>query len=169
MTVRTATAEDLVEEVVLFGRTLRTVLGNDHETGLPPALLGVLLVLANTAPCRQNELAVSLCISQSSLSRQITELVDAGLVERRPDPEDGRAALVQVSESGRALLADHRQRRAARLLTTFADWSQDDAEQALVALRRLKTTFAGMTAPPVTVGSAARHGNTTRHEEGHGA
>ncbi|MFF0814006.1 MarR family winged helix-turn-helix transcriptional regulator [Rhodococcus sp. NPDC003318] len=142
MTVQTATAEDLVEEVFLFGRTLRGVLGGSDESGVAPALIGVLHVLAANAPCRQNELAVRLCVSQSSLSRQIAELVDAGLVERHADPADGRASIVQLSEAGHELLANNKEFRAARLLTMLAEWSQDEAEDALTALRHLKQTFS---------------------------
>lgn len=142
MTVQTTTAEDLVEEVFLFGRTMRVVLAGIDDAGLPPALIGVLQVLSSTAPCRQNELAVHLSVSQSALSRQIADLVDAGLVERRCDPADGRASLVQVTDAGRRFLADNRERRASRLLTMLADWSQDEAEDALTALRRLKNTFS---------------------------
>ncbi|MFE3291230.1 MarR family winged helix-turn-helix transcriptional regulator [Rhodococcus sp. NPDC059234] len=142
MTVRTATAEDLVEEVFLFGRVLRNVLVAGSDDGLPPALLGVLHVLVTVGPCRQNELANHLCVSQSSLSRQIADLVDAGFVERRPDPVDGRASLVQLSESGAELLNKNKEDRADRLHDLLAGWSQDEADAALASLRHLKNTFS---------------------------
>ncbi|MFD1814031.1 MarR family winged helix-turn-helix transcriptional regulator [Rhodococcus gannanensis] len=142
MAVQTATAAHLVEEVFLFGRVLRGALGGGTETGLPPALTGVLFVLAHSAPCRQNELAVSLCVSQSALSRQIADLVDAGLVARRPDPDDGRASLVELTDAGRRILADSKARRADNLRERLADWSQDEAEAALAALRHLIDTFS---------------------------
>ena len=141
MAVQTATAENLVEEVFLFGRVLRGALGSD-QTDLPPALIGVLQVLAHSAPCRQNELALSLCVSQSALSRQVAELVDAGLVERHPDPEDRRASLVQVSDAGRRLLIENTGRIVARLRERFGEWNQDEAEDALIALKHLKETFS---------------------------
>ncbi|MGW0175256.1 MarR family winged helix-turn-helix transcriptional regulator [Rhodococcus sp. NPDC003322] len=160
MTVQTTTAQDLVEEVFLFGRTLRNLLGNADESGLPPALLGVLHVLAGSAPCRQNELAVNLCVSQSSLSRQIADLVDAGLVERRTDPADGRASLVQLSDAGVRFLADNRELRAARLRRMLADWSQGEAEDALAALRHLKQTFSSPARTPVTGATAPLKGGS---------
>lgn len=141
MAVQTATAEDLVEEVFLFGRALRHLLGGGDETGLPPALLGVLHVLATVGQCRQAELAGNLCVSQSSLSRQIADLVDAGLVERQADPEDGRASLVRLSKSGTELLRSNRERRADRLRTLLGEWSEEEARDALTSLRRLKHTF----------------------------
>lgn len=164
MTVQTATAEDLVEEVFLFGRTLRVVLGGGDESGVAPALIGVLHVLATHAPCRQNELAVSLCVSQSSLSRQIAELVDAGLVERRADPADGRASLVQLSEAGHRLLTNNKEFRAARLLTMLAEWSQDEAEDALTALRHLKHTFSTNPVRTPVTGVITQHQGGITHD-----
>ncbi|MBP1158443.1 DNA-binding MarR family transcriptional regulator [Rhodococcus sp. PvR044] len=146
MAVQTATAEDLVEEVFLFGRALRNILGGADTSGLPPALLGVLHVLATVGQCRQMELASNLCVSQSSLSRQIADLVDAGFVERHADPEDGRVSLVRLSESGTELLRANRERRAERLRTLLGEWSEEEAHEAVTSLRRLKHTF--MT-PPV--------------------
>ncbi|EME17590.1 MarR family winged helix-turn-helix transcriptional regulator [Rhodococcus triatomae] len=142
MTVQAETAADLVEEVFLFGRVLRGALGGGAVTGLPPALTGVLHVLAHSEPCRQNELALSLCVSQSALSRQIADLVDAGLVVRRPDPDDGRASLVEVTDAGRRILADSKALRAENLRERLATWTQGEAEDALTALRHLIHTFS---------------------------
>ena len=100
MSVTRPTSEDLVDEIFLFGRALRDALNAGESGSLPPALNGVLFVLAGHGECRQNELASELYVSQSSLSRQIAELVDLGLVERRPDPSDGRAFRIDVSEQG---------------------------------------------------------------------
>ncbi|TQF66298.1 MarR family transcriptional regulator [Rhodococcus spelaei] len=154
MAIRTATAEDLVEEVFLFGRVLRNLLVAADETGLPPALIGVMHVLVTAGPCRQNELANNLCVSQSSLSRQIADLVDAGYVERHPDPGDGRASLVQLSESGAQLLKENKEERAGRLHDLLAGWSQDEADAALASLRLLKHTFS---TPPARKSVAAHN------------
>ena len=42
-------------------------------------------------------LAETLCIDKGSVSRQVQHLVDLGLVDRAPDPADGRATLVSAS------------------------------------------------------------------------
>jgi DNA-binding MarR family transcriptional regulator len=43
-------------------------------------------------------------VSQPGLSRRVERLAAAGLVERHPDPEDGRGVVVRISRSGRAAL-----------------------------------------------------------------
>lgn len=58
---------------------------------------------ADEAGMRQRDLTDRLYISQPSLSRMIDRLVEEGLIHRRPDPSDGRGALLELSPDGRAL------------------------------------------------------------------
>jgi MarR family transcriptional regulator for hemolysin len=50
---------------------------------------------------RQVELAEALGIEEASLSPVLTQLCDAGLVERRPDPRDRRANTLHLTPAGR--------------------------------------------------------------------
>ncbi|HET6708812.1 MarR family winged helix-turn-helix transcriptional regulator [Amycolatopsis sp.] len=75
------------------------------ESGLHPAAAMLLSDLAKNGETRPSELAKRRLVDLSVVSRQITQLSAAGLVDRRPAPEDGRASLVSVSEKGRAELA----------------------------------------------------------------
>ncbi len=64
----------------------------------------VLLEL-NAAPDRQlrmQDLAVRAVLSRTRVSRVVGELEEAGLVERRPDPADGRATLASITAAGRS-------------------------------------------------------------------
>ena len=70
----------------------------------------VLLEL-NAAPdrrLRMQELGVKAVLSRTRVSRIVTELEGAGLVERVADPDDGRATLATITRAGRVAL-----RRAA--------------------------------------------------------
>ena len=142
MSVQPETAQALVDTVFLFGRSLRAVVTASAENVLPPALVSVLFMLAVRGECRQNELAADLCVSQSSLSRQMSDLVDAGYVERSSDPADKRAFRIRVSEAGHEVLEETKQRRAARLRSMLEDWSQEEAAAALSSLKRLNETFS---------------------------
>ena len=53
---------------------------------------------------RHRDLLERLVMSQPGLSRKVERLEAAGLVERRPDPVDGRGVIVRLSRSGRAAL-----------------------------------------------------------------
>jgi DNA-binding MarR family transcriptional regulator len=144
MAVHPNTAEVLVDEVFLFNRALRSAVStSDTPTPLPIALTGVLAALAGESECRQSELAMKLCVSQSSLSRQIAELVDGGYIVRAPDPDDGRATRIRLSDKGSECLDITREIRVAQLSRMLGEWSEDEAVTAIESIRHLKNTFAG--------------------------
>jgi DNA-binding MarR family transcriptional regulator len=51
----------------------------------------LLLHLIQDGPMRSSALAETVCADPSTVSRQAATLVELGLVERRPDPDDRRA------------------------------------------------------------------------------
>ena len=66
----------------------------------------VLLEL-NAAPdrrLRMQDLGLKAVLSRTRVSRIVTELEQAGLVERLADPDDGRATLAHITASGRRAL-----------------------------------------------------------------
>jgi DNA-binding MarR family transcriptional regulator len=96
------------------------------------------MALEARGQCRQNELASDLCISQSALSRHVTDLVNAGFITRNPDPGDGRATQVLTTDAGRELLKRTRAARAESLQSVLADWEDVDAQAAGDAFRKLR-------------------------------
>ena len=144
MTIRQETARALVEEIATLGRLVKAISGH-HALALSPAQQGVLRLLAQRGECRQNELTAALGVGPSALSRQITELVSSGLVARRPDPEDGRAALISVSDVGATTLREASDRRSGQLAGLLDDWDEDEAQDALASLEHLVATFSSTT------------------------
>lgn len=66
----------------------------------------VLLEL-NAAPerrLRMQDLAARVVLSRTRVSRLVDEIVRAGLVERIPDPDDGRATFAAITGRGREAL-----------------------------------------------------------------
>ncbi len=53
---------------------------------------------------RLRDLVERVLLSQPGLSRKVARMEDEGLVERLPDPHDGRGVLVRMTRSGRAAL-----------------------------------------------------------------
>ncbi|MEU2000033.1 MarR family winged helix-turn-helix transcriptional regulator [Rhodococcus sp. NPDC019627] len=141
MSVQPDTARALADAVLALGRSLRAVVFTSGETVIAPALTSVLFVLSTRGECRQNELAADLCVSQSSLSRQIAELADAGYVLRTADPHDKRASRIQVSPKGFDVLRETTERRAERLRAMLDGWSQEQASAAVTSLLQLNETF----------------------------
>ncbi|MGH8945650.1 MAG: MarR family winged helix-turn-helix transcriptional regulator, partial [Acidimicrobiia bacterium] len=83
--------------------------------GLTPSQLSVLASLSRHAPMTLRELAETEGVAAASISGIVGRLVDKGLVSRVPNPEDGRSALVEMSEQGREILERGRGARTAIL------------------------------------------------------
>lgn len=76
-----------------------------HE-GMPITWYDVLLVL-NAAPgrrLRMTELGEQAVVSRERVSRVVSELESAGLVERVANPDDRRSSFAQITAAGRARL-----------------------------------------------------------------
>lgn len=91
-----------------------------------PAAAMLLADLATLGECRLSDLAKRKMVDISVVSRQISQLTAAGLVDRRPAPEDGRAALVRVSEQGHAELKRMHESRLGLVRTALSNWSEAD-------------------------------------------
>ncbi len=79
----------------------------------------------------------------TSVTSAMKRLLDAGLVERRPHPTDGRTTLVEITDAGRQVVAEA---TAALNSGVFADPGMDEDDQvalieAIAALRRSAGDF----------------------------
>lgn len=86
------------------------------------------LVAVRDAPSRVGDIAERNLSDASTVSRQVSHLVGLGLLEKVPDPEDGRAQLVALTPQGTALLDDLVARREAWFGELLADWSDEDLD-----------------------------------------
>lgn len=87
----------------------------------------VLNRLDREGPMRVTALAEAEGSSQSGMTQLVQRMERQGLLERRNDPDDGRACLVMVGTSGRRLWnerADVRKQRIAALLDGLAEEDQ---------------------------------------------
>src|SRR5438093_1162313 len=60
----------------------------------------VLSGLARTGPCSAADLAGEIGLDRSGVTRRATRLEEAGLLRREPDPDDRRATLLALTETG---------------------------------------------------------------------
>jgi DNA-binding MarR family transcriptional regulator len=95
-------------------------------------------------PIRLTALAAKEGVSQPSMTQLIQRLERLDLVARLADPDDGRAALIGITERGQALLNDRKRMRRERLKALMATLTPEEesalllsARVALPVLRRL--------------------------------
>jgi DNA-binding MarR family transcriptional regulator len=131
--------------------------------GVERAAYVLLARLVLEGPRRSNALAESVHSDPSTVSRQVAGLVRAGLVERRPDPEDGRATLLAPTPEGLRVFEANRDRRNHEISDMTDHWDEDDR----VRLAELLERFAGDLedrhgpAPTPAPPSPALHGQET--------
>ncbi|MEU8195666.1 MarR family transcriptional regulator [Microbispora amethystogenes] len=130
------------------------------ERRLSFTTLSVLHTLAGGGPKRLTDLAAGEQVTQSAITQMVTKLEREGLVERRPDPSDGRAVLVRVTAAGAAIVEGRRSERTARLADLAARLAPGEraaiaaALPALARMVELHRTGEGVAGadPPSTAG-----------------
>jgi DNA-binding MarR family transcriptional regulator len=123
------------QQVVAEGLEQAAILMVRHMTDR--AALGLTASMAlgtlnREGPARVTTLAVAAGIGQPAMTELVHRLVRQGLVTRVEDPEDGRAALITITNAGRALLDDQRRNRHDRLAELLA--ALDPRDQATLTL-----------------------------------
>ena len=113
------TASDFRVSIARLARRLRNE--RDPSNDLSVTALGVLGVLMREGECTLGDLAAHERVQPPSMTRTVRKLEDAGLVNRRQCPEDGRSTYVTLSASGRATLLADRRRRDAWLARAFEE------------------------------------------------
>ena len=98
--------------------------------------------LVQCGPRRATDLASDTFLDLSTVSRQIKSLVDRGLVERTPDPEDRRGALLSATAAGVAAYEQFRDQRNEHLARIFEAWPETDRYQLVRLFARLNDDFA---------------------------
>ena len=147
-----STADDsltgaLSEQMVRLTRAshaMRTQLSAKSADGIDWASYALLFQLVHDGPKRSSALAEAACVDPSTVSRQVAELVRAGLVERMPDPADGRASLLVATERGR-VVHDLRRELRKRTFSRIVDgWPEQDVATLTALLTRFNDSFAAL-------------------------
>ncbi|MET1038617.1 MAG: MarR family winged helix-turn-helix transcriptional regulator [Aeromicrobium sp.] len=117
-------------------RSLRT-LGEIHPK-LDYGTFTFLLAICDAPEgIRGSELAESLGVHKSTASRAVATLERLDLVNRIPDPDDGRAQLLVPTTTTQESVGDYRRRSHERLVAILEDWDPDEVRVFARSLTRL--------------------------------
>jgi DNA-binding MarR family transcriptional regulator len=133
-------------DVSLVASELRVVLGQlvrrlraEHRFSLAQG--AVLGRLDRHGASSTSDLAAAERVRPQSMAQIVSELEADELVSRRPDPGDGRRALIELTDSGRQTLEAERRQREGWLIGAMAEGFSGEEQQALARavplLRRL--------------------------------
>ncbi|GAB2479783.1 MarR family winged helix-turn-helix transcriptional regulator [Jatrophihabitans fulvus] len=102
----------------------------------------VVLKLVHTeGPLRAGAIAEALQSDPSTVSRQVAGLVRDGLLERRSDPDDGRASLLVLTDRARSVIADHDEMRLMHFAEMLSGWTDDDVTQLATLMGRFARAY----------------------------
>jgi DNA-binding MarR family transcriptional regulator len=126
-------------EVGVMVRRIRRVLwerARGVHPELQPSSYLMLAYLADHGALRGSAIAEALCIDKGAVSRQLGHLVELGLVDRSPDPDDGRATLVSASADAVRRINDVADGRRRWLDERLEDWTDEEITDFAAVLAR---------------------------------
>jgi DNA-binding MarR family transcriptional regulator len=136
----TESAARLRMAIVRTARRLRQEAAGAGGSELTPTTASALATVDRHGPLTPSELAEIERVQRPTATRTLRALVEAGLVDRTPDPSDGRSSLVSVNSAGRERLRRLRGRKNAYLARRMRKLSASD----LATLERAAEILEGM-------------------------
>ncbi len=109
---------------------------------LDRASYGVLERTGALAPVRLSDLAAELGVDVSTVSRQVQALEQKGLLDREPDPDDGRAMLLQLTRKGKAVRSKMQAAWQETIAGVLINWKPADISEFAVLLDRFASDLA---------------------------
>jgi len=121
------TAEDAVVRLMMaMGRRFRARIDGDT---VDPSQAAILYVLKSQGAMRLGDLAEAMRLDASTVSRHVQQLGDRGLIDRDPDPEDGRARIIAISDAGLTGLKHTFDQRRAFITAAMSGWTDAERER----------------------------------------
>jgi DNA-binding MarR family transcriptional regulator len=133
-----AVAEALLVSLGLVVRELRQT--RDETLTMPET--SALGRIDRGGPATVTELAKLERITAQSLGATLTALEERGLVQRTPDPDDGRRALVSITKPGRETLRNRRSARSRQIARILSEHFTGREREQLFAVAPLLERLA---------------------------
>ncbi len=137
------TIETQVAMLMRLGEATRRATELKPHRALDRSAYVILRLLQAAGPLNVSALADRLNLDGSTVTRQVTALEKDGLVQRTPDPTDGRGTVIAPTGSGLAQVDAVRKARREVYDVVLGDWSADDRAQLAAVLERLTGTLDG--------------------------
>jgi len=116
---------------------LRSLAAVDRLAAITPARLSALSVIVFGGPRPLGELAAAEGVAGPTMTRIVDGLVAGGLAERRPDPRDGRAALIAATPAGEELMRAAAARRISAIASAIAELPAADRRRLAASAGQL--------------------------------
>lgn len=136
---RDAALRMLEHEIGFLFRRIRRGIA-ERATQVHPELTATSYSLLSTlhefGPRRAADLAEMFGLDKGAVSRIVHQLLELGLIARSPDPADGRASILSVTEDGDRRMVHMHEERRRRFGTRLAEWAPEEMEDLAERLGR---------------------------------
>ncbi|MFJ8921405.1 DNA-binding transcriptional regulator, MarR family [Streptomyces sp. LamerLS-316] len=114
------------------------------HAGMPvlESQVSILRTLVAAGPMPPAAVADQLRLARSTVSNLVRDLVDDGLIERRPSPVDGRSVFLAPTAHGRAVLQRFREERVRVVETALEAVPPEEMHRLAAALPALELLLA---------------------------
>jgi DNA-binding MarR family transcriptional regulator len=133
------TLRSLEHEMSILVRRIRRVIAERARMlhpELSPVAYSMLMALNDSGPQRASDLVGIFSVDKGAVSRQVQALLELGLIERSPDPEDRRAMILAISEEGHRRLDSIALQRRSEVNERLVGWTDDDLSSFVRTLSR---------------------------------
>lgn len=114
---------------------------------LNPTSYLILTTLNEHGACRAAHLADSFALDKGTVSRMVHQLLQLGLIERKPDPADGRASILSVTDQAVRRLEAVRGDRREHFDNRLDGWDVADIEDLADRLDRFNQALSEHAVP----------------------
>lgn len=135
------TEEAVLRLTMVLGRRFRARVDGDS---VDPAHASILYTLKCHGAMRLGDLAETMRLDASTVSRHVQQLGEYGFIDRDPDPEDGRARIIEISDAGRVALKHTFDQRRDVVTAAMADWSDAERERLRDDIVRLTDALGAL-------------------------
>lgn len=141
-----ALADDLFSVPALVVRAsrrklLKTALTCIDES-ITPLHFGIMKALNEAGLLHVTAIGDRLQVPAPQMTRLVDRLVSAGLVERRPDPEDRRGVNLALTEKGRTLISEHGAAVRDSVKEALSSLSDEELQELSASLGALRDIFS---------------------------
>lgn len=127
---------------ISMGREAARIRAARSGVNLSRPSIAILSTLRLSGPVRMSELSARTDLEPPLISREVRDLLAAGLVRRRSDPTDGRAGIVELTTKGRRASESYRAATDDIIAETFSKWSAAELRQLADQLERVVADFS---------------------------
>lgn len=133
--------------IIAVEQMVRYVRHSASAGGLSTAASSAIGLLGREGPYRLSELARAEGVSQPNMTQLVTRMERAGLVRRVADDNDGRAVLVEATDSGLDVFRQRRAERAQALHLLVEGLTEPEQQAVHIALPALARAIQSLQPP----------------------